>query len=265
VKEESMSEQQLVQGQVCWHELACLDREKVRSFYESLLGWQTEDHAMPGDAGGAYTMLRRGGNDIGGLYEMPGEMRKAVPPHWALYIHVDDVDAIAARAARLGAKVYMPPVDVPGVGRIATMHDPTGAGFAVFKPGDHPGAHPGRAHGDFCWDELATRDAPAAIKFYTELLGLEAESNQMEHGTYTTLKAGETMVGGILQMTEEWGDLPSHWMTYLAVDDCDAAAGRVEELGGKVCVPPTDIPPIGRFSVINDPDGAVISMIALAD
>lgn len=259
-----MSDKQLVQGQVCWHELACLDRERVRRFYQGLLGWQTEDHEMPGDMGGTYTMLRRDGNDLGGLYEMQGEIFEGVPPHWALYIYVDDVDQIAAKAAELGAKVHGAPMDVPGVGRIVTMHDPTGAGVALFAPGEHRGAYPGQAHGDFCWDELTSRDAATAASFYTELLGLEAETAQMEHGTYITLKAGETMVAGILQMTEEWGEMPSHWMTYLAVDDCDAAAKRVEELGGKVCVPPTDIPPIGRFSVINDPDGAVISIITLA-
>ena len=64
-----------------------------------------------------------------------------------------------------------------------------------------------------------------------------------------------------MQMTEEWGELPSHWMIYFSVADCDAAAAKATELGGSVKVPPTDIPPVGRFSVIQDPQGAVFSII----
>ena len=53
---------------------------------------------MPGDTGGTYTMLRRDGKDLGGLYEIPGNLSGQVPPHWALYIYVDDVDQVAAKA-----------------------------------------------------------------------------------------------------------------------------------------------------------------------
>ena len=60
-----------------------------------------------------------------------------------------------------------------------------------------------------------------------------------------------------------WGENPPppHWMSYVAVNDVDAVAARIAELGGAVCVPPTDIPTVGRFSVINDPSGATLSII----
>jgi predicted enzyme related to lactoylglutathione lyase len=67
----------------------------------------------------------------------------------------------------------------------------------------------------------------------------------------------------MMQMAAEFGDAPSHWMSYVAVTDVDATAQRVEELGGKICVPPTDIPKVGRFCVITDPTGATISLITL--
>jgi hypothetical protein len=57
----------------------------------------------------------------------------------------------------------------------------------------------------------------------------------------------------------EWRGVPPHWMVYVAVDDIDAAARKVVELGGKVCVPPTTIP-VGRFAVVNDPQGATFSL-----
>jgi hypothetical protein len=70
------------------------------------------------------------------------------------------------------------------------------------------------------------------------------------------------MRGGVLQMTAEWGDTPSHFMTYVAVTDCDTTAARITELGGNVCIPPTDIPGMGRFAVIHDPLGATFSIFA---
>ena len=119
-------------------------------------------------------------------------------------------------------------------------------------------------HGHFCWNELATKDTAAATKFFTELLGWTAKVEQMGPTKYTMFKAGDTDAGGMLQMTEEWGDAPPHWMAYIAVDDVDASVKKVEELGGKVCVPPTDIPPVGRFCVITDPTGANVSLITLS-
>ncbi|HEX6185285.1 MAG TPA: VOC family protein [Pyrinomonadaceae bacterium] len=128
------------------------------------------------------------------------------------------------------------------------------------------------ANGAFCWNELSTTDSDAAIKFYTELLGWEVKkSHAMEacEGSdappmvYNEIVVGGEHVGGIYKMGPEFGAAPSHWMSYVAVDDVDASAAKVAELGGSVCIPPTDIPNTGRFCVINDPTGATISLITL--
>lgn len=118
--------------------------------------------------------------------------------------------------------------------------------------------------GTFCWNELASKDVAVSGRFYSELFGWKAiEVPMQEEMNYTLFKIGDKDVGGMLQMTAEWVEIPSHWMAYVAVADVDALAARVEELGGKVCVPPTDIPTVGRFSVIQDPTGATLSMIKL--
>jgi hypothetical protein len=120
------------------------------------------------------------------------------------------------------------------------------------------------AHGSICWTELATKDLETAKKFYTELLGWEVkESNVTDAMQYTEYYANGRPYGGMYQMGPEFGEAPSHWMSYVAVDDVDATASRVTELGGNICVPPTDIPNVGRFCVINDPTGATISLITL--
>ena len=124
--------------------------------------------------------------------------------------------------------------------------------------------HQAPPEGIFCWNELATRDLAAAKTFYTELLGWQLKESTAAGMQYNEIVApnGEH-IGGLYQMGPEYGEAPSHWMAYVAVGDVDARAARVEALGGKVCVPPMDIPNVGRFCVINDPTGATISLITL--
>ena len=121
------------------------------------------------------------------------------------------------------------------------------------------------AHGAVCWNELSTTNIEAAKSFYSELLGWTLKESQISPVNYTEFYVGGKPSGGMMQMGTEFGNAPSHWMAYVAVEDVDASAKRVEELGGKVCVPPTDIPNTGRFCVINDPTGATISLLTMTD
>ena len=73
-------------------------------------------------------------------------------------------------------------------------------------------------------------------------------------------KNAEQQFGGIMEITEEMGDTPPHWLNYIAVSDVDASVKKAESLGAKICVPPQDIPGIGRFSVFTDPTGAAIAV-----
>ena len=124
------------------------------------------------------------------------------------------------------------------------------------------------ANGAFCWNELATTDLESAQNFYKTLLGWEIKESKATgecEGSmvYNEIVVAGQHVGGIYKMGPEFGQAPSHWMAYVAVDDVDAKARQVWELGGKVRVPPTDIPNVGRFCVINDPTGATIALITL--
>lgn len=127
------------------------------------------------------------------------------------------------------------------------------------------------AEGAFCWSELATTDLGAARDFYKTLLGWEIKESTATGScegaevavVYNEIVVGGEHVGGMYGMGPEYGGAPPHWMSYVAVADVDERARKVVELGGKVCVPPTDIPNVGRFCVINDPAGAAISLITL--
>jgi uncharacterized protein len=119
-------------------------------------------------------------------------------------------------------------------------------------------------HGEFCWMELHSKNVEECKQFYSTLFGWNLNQSQsVPDFDYTEFGTGEERKGGMFQMGAEFGDAPSHWMAYIAVDDVDETARQVEALGGKVCVPPSDIPNVGRFSVLNDPSGAVISILTM--
>ena len=120
-------------------------------------------------------------------------------------------------------------------------------------------------NGAFCWNELGTTNLDAAKNFYSELLGWKLKESNSAGMVYNEIVVDgrENGVGGMYQMGPEYGAIPSHWTPYVAVDDVDAKAKQAAELGGKVCVPPTDIPNVGRFCMITDPTGATFSLIKL--
>lgn len=119
--------------------------------------------------------------------------------------------------------------------------------------------------GLFVWNELMTLDVPAAEKFYTELIGWDAKDSGMPGMKYTIFNAGEKGVAGLMEMPKDAkeGGVPSHWMAYIAVDDVDASAEKVKELGGKIIHGPQDVPDVGRFCIIQDPTGAVVSLMTM--
>jgi len=113
--------------------------------------------------------------------------------------------------------------------------------------------------GRFVWHDLMTTDVERAKSFYAALLGWRYEIADMgEMGEYPMIHSGERGLGGIVALDAGAG-VPSHWIAYVTVDDVDAAAGRGEAKGGTTCVPPTPIPNVGRFAVLADPTGAVVS------
>ena len=116
-------------------------------------------------------------------------------------------------------------------------------------------------HGVFSWCELMTTDVEAAKEFYTELFGWTAEAVTIDGMQYNLIKVEGTEIGGIMALPAQAQGAPPCWGTYVTVDDVDATAGKAQELGASVIVPLTDIPEVGRFCVIRDPQGAVISII----
>ncbi len=113
-------------------------------------------------------------------------------------------------------------------------------------------------NGRFVWHDLMSTDPAASEAFYKALFGWNVNGVPMEGiGTYNMIRAGESDIGGIIPLDQE--GVPSHWIGYIQVDDVDATSEKAASSGGQTCVPPTDIPNVGRFSVVTDPSGAVFS------
>jgi predicted enzyme related to lactoylglutathione lyase len=250
-------------GAFCWIELGTTDSGAARKFYSGLLAWEFQDNPLPDD-GGTYTMIRRAGRDVGGLYQLSDEMRRqGIPPNWMSYISVDDADAAANRAESAGAEVMMGPMDVMDIGRMAVIQDPTGAVFSVWQAKAHPGYGVVGEPGSVCWHELMTRDAAAAKRFYREVFGYDMEDQPMGSTAYTMLRKGDRREAGLMQITPEMGPIPSHWLIYIAVADIEGTMETTKRLGGKAITDAMDVPGVGRFAVLQDPQGAVFAAIRL--
>jgi predicted enzyme related to lactoylglutathione lyase len=117
------------------------------------------------------------------------------------------------------------------------------------------------AHGPFVWHELMVPDPSSAPSFYSPVTGWNTQ--KFDGGMdYTMWVNDEAPVGGLMALPGELAavGVPPHWLHYIGVNDVDATAAQAEGLGGHVNLPPTDIPDVGRFAVIADPQGAVFAI-----
>ncbi|MCX5513809.1 VOC family protein [Kaistia algarum] len=112
--------------------------------------------------------------------------------------------------------------------------------------------------GTFYWNELMTRDAARAKDFYAKTLGWTFDSMPMgEAGDYHIAKVGDTMVGGIMELSgAQFEGVPDNWFSYIAVDDLDQRLALLKENGGMVIREPFDVPGVGRIAIIAIPGGA---------
>ncbi len=115
--------------------------------------------------------------------------------------------------------------------------------------------------GAFSWNELMTTDVKGAKAFYGELLGWGMQDMNSAGMNYTMAKLGDKEIAGMMAIPDKAAGMPPTWGGYVTVTDVDEMLTRVEKLGGKICVPAQDIPDIGRFAVIRDPQGAMLSLI----
>jgi predicted enzyme related to lactoylglutathione lyase len=239
-------------GAFCWVDLGTNDAPGAKAFYGGLFGWEFDD--LPTGDQGTYSTCRLKGRAVAGLYD------RAETPGWGSYISVDDVERTTARARELGADVLVEPFDTPGGGRVATVRDPAGAAVSLSQPGEDIGAELVNEDGTWTWNELVSGDLAAGRDFYVALFGWTADDLP---GSIlrTAFTMGDLLIGGGHAPAPQEDPTPG-WRVSFWVADADQAAARAGELGGKVLLGPMDIP-IGRFTVLADPQGAAFIAAAV--
>ena len=186
-----------------------------------------------------------------------------MPPHWNSYVTVGDIHGTVEKTKALNGAILQEPFDVFESGRMAVIQDPTGAALALWQPKNDIGAHYKNVPGSLCWNELVTTDSERAKTFFDRLFDWESQTNEMIGIFYTVFLIEETPVAGMYQRTENMGDVPSHWLPYFAVENCDKTCSSAQEMGAVILQPPTDIPDTGRIAVLQDPQGTAFGIIRL--
>jgi len=246
-------------GSFCWIEVATTDQSDAKKFYSGLFGWEVND--MPMGPSEVYTIFRLEGRDAAAGCTLRPE-QKGVPPHWMLYITVENADAAAARAPKAGGKVCAPAFDVMDAGRMAVITDPTGGTFCVWQPGRSNGIGIAGVDGTLCWADLNTPDPARAGKFYTEMFGwrISDDTDDNPPSGYMHIQNGEEFIGGIPPAKHHHPGAPAHWLPYFYTSNCDATAARAKQLGAKFHMEPSTMENVGRFAVVADPQGATFAI-----
>ncbi|HEX3318197.1 MAG TPA: VOC family protein [Solirubrobacteraceae bacterium] len=263
-----------IPGVPCWVDTSQPDPEAAARFYGGVFGWELED-SMPPGAGGAYLIARLRGGEVAAVSSIP----EGAPPMatWNTYMWVDSADDAAGKVRDAGGTVMMEPFDVMDAGRMGVFADPEGAVFRVWQPERHRGASIVNEPGSLNFNGLNTRDVEGAKAFYGAVfgwreLGVQGAGMWALPGYGDHLAAGdpgmrermaevgapkgfEDVVASINPMPADQPDVPAHWSVTFAVEDADATAAKVAELGGTVRVPPFDAPWV-RMAVLSDPAGA---------
>ena len=237
-------------GVPSWVDIGTPDPEAALAFYAALFDWQGQDM---GEEAGHYTIVSKGGKQVAAISpaQDPG------PPRWTTYINVDDVDAVAKNAEAAGGTIVVAPMDVMGAGRMAIFQDTTGAFIAAWQPGDHIGAQLVNEPGTFIWNELSTSDLAKSKAFYSETFGWGWGGSD-EYAEAQV--AGRTDRGSDASPSDHAGRGPRPLAGLLRQQRRRRRCQEGGRLGGTVLAQPMDIPGMGRFAVLMDPQGAAFAI-----
>ena len=237
-------------GVPSWVDMGATDYNAALGFYSELFGWQSQDM---GEEVGHYHMVTKGGQLVGGI----GPAQDPGPPRWTMYINVDDADSIAKAVEANGGRVLAAPMDVMTAGRMTVFADATGAVASAWQAKDHAGAQLVNEPGSFTWSELHSSDVEKSKQFYSDVFGWGWGGAP----EYAEVQVGGRSVAGLMKRTPDLpAEVPDNWLIYFGSPDVDADSQRAKELGGTILVPPTDIPNMGRFSVLVDPQGGAFAI-----
>ncbi|MFD9287434.1 VOC family protein [Streptomyces sp. NPDC060030] len=256
------------QSAPCWVDVQLSDLEAGKRFYGGLFGWTFRaGDGMP--FADAYSDGRL-------VAALAAKQDGRMPTTWGVYFSTDDILATVALVRKAGGQVITDPVRAGAAGVLAQAADPGGAVFGLWQAGERAGFEKRNAPGSFCWTEVHTRQPERVDAFYAEVLGFLGTDIELPGPAGTvepfrvwspagTEPGDDTAVGGRAVITDAFPEmLPSYFLTYFAVADCDRAVETATRLGGRITAPPLDIP-YGRTAVLQDDQGAAFAVLQPAE
>jgi uncharacterized protein len=240
-------------------DLQTTDLDAAKAFYTGLFGWDVDEQPM--GEGQVYAMFKKNGRTIAAAsLQQPQQREAGVPPMWNAYFTVSDVDARAKEAEQAGGTIHAQPFDVFDAGRMSVITDPTGAFLCLWEPKENIGAEVMNEPNTLTWTECVSTDVHSSRAFFTSVFGWESdEMTTPSGGPYFVMKRNDQPVCGI--MSTPAPGMPSFFLTYFEVANCDEAVEKAEELGASIEQRTTPIPGIGRFALITDPQGAGFGLL----
>lgn len=243
-------------GELCWFNLMSPQPAAGRGFFGELFGWTYSDIPNLGHT------IHLGPHKIGAFFDVVLPGAPATPPMIGILIKVADADATAKKVAALGGTVVRPPFDIFGNLRMAVLTDPLGTSFDVWESKREQGTDVDPSlHGAPIWIENVTTDVPRARRFYQELFGWAIEVMHPPGMEYTVVKAGNEGVGGIMERRPDMGDVLPFWTLYFNSRNADETVRKAERMGGKICMPVTAVPNVGKIAAITSPQGVNFCII----
>jgi hypothetical protein len=244
------------EGLFGWIDLMTRDPQGAEAFYSGLFGWTHVD--LPTPLGEPYTQFSKDGRLVCGMSPMMPGVPEEVGAFWNSYVIVEDADAAVARVEQAGGSVRLPAMDVMDQGRMAMAVDPSGAVVGLWQPRAHEGAEVFNEPGSLTWNELQSKDPDAARPFYEAVFGWQWVQGPAPGYWVANLPAKQgadkASAGAMGIPPGAPADMPSMWMVYFAVEDCDASMAAAEGLGAHVFLPAIRMGP-RKFGGLVDPAG----------
>lgn len=239
-------------GAVVWMDLLTSDVSAASNFYSNVFGWAIET-SIDGD----YAFATLNGRPVASIAAYDEDLGDA-EGLWLPSISVADVDQAMEAVKKHGGAIVEPPENLPGRGRCLLIEDPTGAVVMLLRAS---GGDPERVEtqNQWLWSELWTDDVEAATAFYENVAGYRTVTvRDGSAGEYQVMGRDQKPHASVVKTPLP--DVEPNWLSYMLVDDVNAAAKRVLKAGGSVLLPPQKDGFNDDVAIVADPTGGVFAL-----